>query len=357
MCVEAFKLKSTLVFDIAPGAARVHADMRILMENADKTDQVRAEIRFHAIGADLASRRCFSRARKKKFPNLRTYAEYLSDDFWALRLTERGSRANREDLYFGESILIYEDDDMLLFGSPRQIRMLYLCAHWIYRRFGLLHDTHSTPSITVLMMGKSSKLYKRMWQKVKEKLDELCGLPAVIWRQDLYVSSEAGANAKDAESWDETNNNAEGYHNKRKHYFSRPHLPLGGWIARLRQLSYTEETDAYEVIQGRVPPKGISTKCKEITEQIRLNEHALVLFMNGIENDFDSDDSCEALGHILSRFGHLMGIHRQNFRESVAADEEWNTFVQDAEENIEAESAEESGGELDVKEEERIAAE
>uniref|UniRef100_A0A915D0S6 Uncharacterized protein n=1 Tax=Ditylenchus dipsaci TaxID=166011 RepID=A0A915D0S6_9BILA len=89
-------------FDIAPGAARVHAEMCILRENADKTDQVRAEICFHAIGADLASRHCFSRARKKKFSNLRTYAEYLSDDLWALRLTERGSRANREDWYFGE---------------------------------------------------------------------------------------------------------------------------------------------------------------------------------------------------------------------------------------------------------------
>uniref|UniRef100_A0A915E2B4 Uncharacterized protein n=1 Tax=Ditylenchus dipsaci TaxID=166011 RepID=A0A915E2B4_9BILA len=45
--------------------------------------------------------------------------------------------------------------------------------------FGLLHDTHSTPSITVLMMSKSSELYKRMWQKVEEKLDELGALPAL----------------------------------------------------------------------------------------------------------------------------------------------------------------------------------
>uniref|UniRef100_A0A915E9H5 MULE transposase domain-containing protein n=1 Tax=Ditylenchus dipsaci TaxID=166011 RepID=A0A915E9H5_9BILA len=79
---------------------------------------------------------------------------------------------------------------MLIFSSPRQLRLLHSCNHiisdgtfkyapkgvmQIYRIFGLVRQLHATPVVTVLMKRKNADLYKRMWEKVpvRESLLEI----------------------------------------------------------------------------------------------------------------------------------------------------------------------------------------
>uniref|UniRef100_A0A915E0X7 MULE transposase domain-containing protein n=1 Tax=Ditylenchus dipsaci TaxID=166011 RepID=A0A915E0X7_9BILA len=107
----------------------------------------------------------------------------MTEENRAMRLTLRGAEAI--NMHFGEHLVLYGDNEMLMFSSPRQLRLLYSCSHiisdgtlkyapksvmQIYRISGLVHQLHASPVMTVLMKQKNADLYKRMWEKAREAL-------------------------------------------------------------------------------------------------------------------------------------------------------------------------------------------
>uniref|UniRef100_A0A915CR83 MULE transposase domain-containing protein n=1 Tax=Ditylenchus dipsaci TaxID=166011 RepID=A0A915CR83_9BILA len=169
-----------------PASARVRIDNRVLSEYGRNKDF--ATIRSAACGNVRATQEGLARAKRKKFPNIRTYKELLAKENQAMHFTLRGMNAKFGDEHFEEKLLLYGDEDLLLFGSPGQLNLLRNCENiicdgtykyapdgslQIYRIFGLVRGSHSTPLVTVLLRGKKKEVYKRMWTKVKEALDKL----------------------------------------------------------------------------------------------------------------------------------------------------------------------------------------
>uniref|UniRef100_A0A915CQ00 Uncharacterized protein n=1 Tax=Ditylenchus dipsaci TaxID=166011 RepID=A0A915CQ00_9BILA len=163
-------------------AVRVRMDQRIVREHGNKTAQEQQEIRDAACGNVTATDAGLYRAKRKRFPNISTFNEFMAAENHRMRLTLRGLEATIGQIHFAEQLLLYGDADMLIFSSPTQLNLLRNCttiisdgtfkfapknAKQIYRIFGLVRGTYATPLVTVLLNGKTTELYGRMWQQVR----------------------------------------------------------------------------------------------------------------------------------------------------------------------------------------------
>uniref|UniRef100_A0A915D4Y8 Uncharacterized protein n=1 Tax=Ditylenchus dipsaci TaxID=166011 RepID=A0A915D4Y8_9BILA len=145
-----------------PPTARARIDNRVLA--AYGRDNNFATIRSAVCGNVRATQEGLARAKRKKFPNIRTYKELLAKENQAMHFTLQGMNAKFGDEHFEEKLLLYGvlscfffdfyfkkllDEDLLLFGSLGQLNLLrncdnIICDGWllIWRREGWCATTH-----------------------------------------------------------------------------------------------------------------------------------------------------------------------------------------------------------------------
>uniref|UniRef100_A0A915EVL8 Uncharacterized protein n=1 Tax=Ditylenchus dipsaci TaxID=166011 RepID=A0A915EVL8_9BILA len=90
-------------------AVRVRMDQRIVREHGNKTAQEQQEIRDAACGNVTATDAGLYRAKRKRFPNISTFNEFMAAENHRMRLTLRGLEATIGQIHFAEQLLLYGD--------------------------------------------------------------------------------------------------------------------------------------------------------------------------------------------------------------------------------------------------------
>uniref|UniRef100_A0A915CVM0 Uncharacterized protein n=1 Tax=Ditylenchus dipsaci TaxID=166011 RepID=A0A915CVM0_9BILA len=74
----------------------------------------------------------------------------------------------------------------------------------------------------------------------------------------------------------------------------------GEWIACFKDLQHSEEFNAYDVFEGRQPPRPQSELCQQLTEELVTAE---VYFDNVLEHQVEDENFQRSFGAICSAWG------------------------------------------------------
>uniref|UniRef100_A0A915DHV5 Carbohydrate kinase FGGY N-terminal domain-containing protein n=1 Tax=Ditylenchus dipsaci TaxID=166011 RepID=A0A915DHV5_9BILA len=126
-----------------PASARVRIDNRVLSEYGRNKDF--ATIRSAACGNVRATQEGLARAKRKKFPNIRTYKELLAKENQAMHFTLRGMNArNRRRTLRREALALWGNcENIICDGTYKYAPDGSL---QIYRIFGLVRGSHFNSS-------------------------------------------------------------------------------------------------------------------------------------------------------------------------------------------------------------------
>lgn len=142
-------------------------------------------IRYHSIGNRKAAQRKLRRAKKKKFPNITSFVDFEKEKnkkyLWTYAAQFNDLPPEEKDI-----LIPHYEEDFIILMSPIQRRYFKRAREifgdgtfkykpkgfkQIYRLYGLFKGTHCAPLATILMKGKSKKLYKAAFKKLLELID------------------------------------------------------------------------------------------------------------------------------------------------------------------------------------------
>uniref|UniRef100_A0A915ESF3 Uncharacterized protein n=1 Tax=Ditylenchus dipsaci TaxID=166011 RepID=A0A915ESF3_9BILA len=112
-------------------ALRVRMDQRINIDCREKTEEEYRQIRNAACGGVEAAKATLYRSSRKRFPNITTLPQFLTDENRRMRLTLRATAVTIGHEHFEEQLLLHGDDDLLVFSSPLQLNLHRSCTHRI----------------------------------------------------------------------------------------------------------------------------------------------------------------------------------------------------------------------------------
>uniref|UniRef100_A0A915DPG9 Uncharacterized protein n=1 Tax=Ditylenchus dipsaci TaxID=166011 RepID=A0A915DPG9_9BILA len=102
----------------APSAAIVRLEKKIATQFANQPT-FRQEVRQAAVANRNAFSQGLKRAHVKHFPTVNSFKELDDEENFLLTCTLRGSISGGDN--FGEKFLLYADNDLLIFTSPRNL--------------------------------------------------------------------------------------------------------------------------------------------------------------------------------------------------------------------------------------------